>query len=566
MPKYFTVIFWFFSVFMIQAQADSLRSPLDIPLYLSGTFGELRTNHFHSGLDIKTQGKEGLPVYAVDDGYVYRIKISRNGYGKALYIRHPSGLVSVYGHLKYFNDRIDAYIKQKQYKKQSFEIEVFPYKIELPVKKGEVIGYSGNTGGSFGAHLHFELRNLKEHPLNPMAYGIKVADHKRPVVRSVFAYPLDNSSHVNRSTEPVKLNMSKLNDSVYVCDSILAFGEIGLGINTYDLQDNSYNKNGLYRIKMKVNGLTVYEHVMEEFSFFNSHYINTLIDYPYFQKYRKRIIKLWVEPYNFLEIYTQLVNDGKIEVEHEKHYQIVIELSDFDGNKTYVKVPVYGYYFDHLVPKNPETTPYKVVNGVRSVFNVAGWEVIFLPDTGYFDFYPEITAQEQQIKVSAKGVPLHKAFLIKYPLNRIDSSKRDYVYLAKKGKKNRKYYVYSVRKNDTLTAYPKSFGTYTIAYDSLPPYIKPLNFKPQAKLTDYRFLKFKAGDRQTGLKTYDAYIDGQWILLEYDYKKSLLTYDFSDLKLSGYKHHLKVVVTDYLGNEKVFETDFYRKEKNGSAK
>ncbi len=554
------VLFLIFSV-VLHGQTDTLHSPLNIPLYLSGTFGELRTNHFHSGLDIKTNGQEGLPVFAVDDGYVYRIKISHNGYGKALYVKHPSGLISVYGHLKYFNDAIERYIKRKQYKKQSFEIEVFPYKIELPVKKGEIIAYSGNTGGSFGAHLHFELRNLKEHPLNPMSYGIHIDDHIKPVLKNAFVYPLDSQAHVNQLRQRVKLNINKINDSVYVSDTVLASGKIGIGIEAYDLQDKSYNRNGLYRIKMKVNGLTVYEHVMEEFSFFNSHYINTLIDYPYFEKYKRRIVKLWVEPYNFLEIYTQLVNDGIVEVDAGKNYQIQIILSDFNNNNVELKIPVFGYMPNRLPEITREQTPYKVIAGQTTRFVIGDWQLDFLPKTAYFDFYLSVKPDIDKLDIEASGIPLHRSFLVKYPLQKIARNKQKYVYLARKSKK-RKYYTYSVRKNDSLVAYTKRFGTYVLAYDSIPPVVKPLNFKPKANLTDYQYLKFKIFDKQTGIKSYNGYIDNRWILLEYDYKKNRLTYDFSDMQLKGYKHRLKLIVVDKLGNRQVYQTIFYRKETN----
>ncbi len=561
MPKRLLFLFgYLFAIQSIFAQTDSLRMPLDIPLYLSGTFGELRSNHFHSGLDIKTNNEEGLPVYAVDDGYVYRIKITRNGYGKALYIKHPSGLVSVYGHLQSFNDRIEAYVKQKQYKKQQFEIELFPYKIELPIKKGEIIAYSGNTGGSSGPHLHFELRNIKEHPLNPMAYGIRIKDTQKPVIRNLFVYPMDSLSQVNQSGKRIKLNFTRLNDSVFLADKILAWGTIGFGIEAYDNQDNVFNKNGLYKIKMTVNGLPYFTQEMMEFSFANSKHINTTLDYPYYLKHRRRIQKLWVEPYNPLEIYTQLVGNGSLKLEPGNNYQVTIELSDFDGNKIIIKIPVQSFHDKSVKHVQPNKTSYYVAVDKKSRFDLPPWSVVFKPHTSYENFYLKADATEKLLSIKNPMKPLQNTYLIRYPLAKIKSGLRPYAYIALYGRKHRTYYVSGYKKHDSIRAFTKRFGNFVIRYDSIAPYIKPENFKENANLTDYHFLRLKTGDRQSGIKAYNGYIDGNWILLEYDYKKGTLTYNFDDKKLKGYRHQLKVIVEDRLGNTRQYKTVFYRRE------
>ena len=560
MPKNNYFIFFFLITQLLFSQEGDLHKPLNIPLYLSGTFGELRTNHFHSGLDIKTLGREGLPVFAVDEGYIYRIKITRNGYGKALYIKHPSGLISVYGHLKKFNKRIQSYIKQKQYKKKSFEIEVFPYAIELPVKKGEIIAYSGNTGGSSGAHLHFELRNVKEHPLNPMSYGITVADTVRPSIRNIFAYPLDDRSHINSKNKRVKLNFKKLNDSVLKTDTVLAYGKIGFGIDSFDRQNETYNHNGVYKVQMSVNGLPVFEYIMEEFSFYRSHYINTFIDYAYFKKYKRRIQKLWVEPYNLLQIYSLLIDDGVIGVEDQQYYNIEIRVFDFNGNHTKIMIPVSGHQIQNQAALEKPKGKYHVYSHTENHFEVEDWQIIFPKDAGYYDFEIDMKADKTQLEVEDQPIPLHKSMQIKYPLNQINPELRSYAYIAKTGKKNKKYYIYSRKKKDTLTGYSKYFGKFSIEYDSIKPYIKALNFKPKASLNNYRYLKFKIGDKLTGIKKYNGYIDNEWILLEYDYKKGTLIYDFSDKKLTGHKHSLKLVVEDNAGNKNTYKTYFFRKD------
>ena len=562
MPKFLFLILFGLLILPLNAQNTSyaLEKPLHIPLYLSGTFGELRSNHFHSGLDIKTNGKEGYRVYSVDKGYVYRIKISKRGYGKAIYVKHPNGLISVYGHLKSFNKRIGDYIKQKQYKKQSFEIEVFPYKIELPVKKGEIIAYSGNTGGSMGAHLHFELRNLKEHPLNPMHYGITVIDETKPIVQNIYAYALDSISHVNQVQKRIKLSIKRVNDSLFVADTLLAYGKIGIGLQAFDRQDKSWSKNGLYKVSMQVNGLPIFESVMEELSFARSHYINTLIDYEYYDKYRKRIQKLWVEPYNLLEIYTQLVNDGKINIEHKKNYYISIILSDFNGNKTEVKIPVCGLKSQIFERKIIKKTPYLVIAGQNNQFTFQNEVIIFSKKSAYYNFYLQHKNLRNGFELSNKGVPLHKSMQIKMPIKDVKKPLRPYAFIGKSNKKGNLYALNTALINDTLVADSKYFGKFQIGYDSIPPKIKEKNFKKKGKLTNYRYLKLRIWDDKTGIKSYNGYIDDEWVLFEYDYKTSTITYHFSDKKLKGYKHKLRLIVTDRKNNTAYYNTTFYKKD------
>lgn len=299
---------------------------------------------------------------------------------------------------------------------------------------------------------------------------------------------------------------------------------------------------------------------MIEFSFANSKYINALIDYPYYLIKRRRIQKLWVEPYNQLEIYTQLVGDGSLKLKPGKIYQVDIELYDFDGNNVRIKIPVKARKYTKAQHKKPEKTPYYVDINKKNTFNLPPWTLVFNQHTSFENFYLKATADSTKLILKNPLKPLQKSFIIKYPLSLIKSSLRPYAYVALYGKKKRTYYVYSVHKDDSIIAYTKRFGNFVIRYDSVPPYIKPVNFKDNADLTDYHYLRFKTGDKQTGIKSYNGYIDGEWILLEYDYKKRSLTYNFDDKKLKGRRHTLKVIVEDRLGNKGIYQTFFYRKE------
>ena len=259
---------------------------------LSGTFAELRSNHFHSGLDIKTQGKEGFKTYAAAAGYVSRIKISRYGYGKALYITHPNGYTTVYAHLQKFSPTIEAYVKKQQYINESFELELFPKAEELKVLAKEMIAYTGNTGGSGGPHLHFEIRDKQERPMNPMLFGLEIKDTTKPVVYELFGYPLSDGSHINGETSRVKIRIIKLPNGQYKTEQITAFGDIGFGIISTDKQDFAANKNGLNYIQTTFNGTNCLEVDFKRFSFNETKHLNRYIDYAYFFETKKTDSKI----------------------------------------------------------------------------------------------------------------------------------------------------------------------------------------------------------------------------------------------------------------------------------
>ncbi|MGB5818304.1 MAG: M23 family metallopeptidase, partial [Saonia sp.] len=340
----FFALLLFFSI-QIKGQEnypkDAFRSPLDIPLILAGTFGELRSNHFHSGIDIKTQQRQGLPIYAIGDGTVTRIKISLWGYGKAMYVAHPNGYTSVYAHLQKFSPEIEEYIKKVQYQKRSYTVEVFPDFGELKVQKGNLIAYGGNTGGSSGPHLHFEIRNsISEKPTNPLLYGLEVRDATNPTFLSLYGYPLSEDAQMNQSNDKIQLNFSKQPDGTFLADKVFAAGTIGFGFEAFDRQDLAANQNGLYTVQQLVNGKVYTDYDFETFSFTETRYINTLIDYAHFGKYRRRIQLCFKTPGNRLGIYNTLHNNGKIVVREGLSYSVEIIITDLEGNHTKLIVPV----------------------------------------------------------------------------------------------------------------------------------------------------------------------------------------------------------------------------------
>ncbi|APY12001.1 peptidase M23 [Seonamhaeicola sp. S2-3] len=549
--------------FLIGAQnkypQDYFSNPLDIPLILSGTFAELRSNHFHAGLDIKTQQRVGLKVKAAADGYVSRIKVSHYGYGKALYITHPNGYTTVYAHLQKFAPAIEAYVKKQQYKKESYEVQMFPSAETLPVKKGSLIAYSGNSGGSGGPHLHFEIRDNAERPINPMLFGIDIADSKEPYVKSIYAYPLDENSFVNNSNEKQKLRLIPLKNGDYVVENIEAFGNIGFGIETNDRQNLAANSNGVYNIRTFFNGNNNFELDFKRFSFAETKHINQLIDYEHYVTKKQRIQKLF-KINNPLSIYKEVLNNGILNIEDSTHSVYKIRVADYKNNETWVTLNIKGTKNKTVTPLKPKTTPYFIKADQAINLKQDKVTVDFYKDTFYEDFYIDFEVNNDTLKLHKNVIPTKKSFKITYDISNYKDQDKNKLYIARLlGYNKYPAYTSTKRKGDLLIATTKYLGTYALATDTIKPTISPLNFKNGQWLSKYRYLKVKINDKLSGVSNYRATVNGKWILMEYDYKTKTLTHDFNDGVVTDTKNNLKVIVTDNVGNNSTFEALFYRK-------
>ena len=539
---------------------DYFVKPLDVPLILSGTFGELRSNHFHSGLDIKTQQREGLKVYASAEGYVSRIKISHWGYGKALYITHPNGYTTVYGHLKKFSPTIEAYIKKKQYEKESFAIQLFPKADELQVAKQEVVALSGNSGGSGGPHLHFEIRNKNGLPTNPMLYGIEIKDTKQPQIRAAVVYSFGESSHVNQSNRVKELTFKTQKDGSLLADRIEAYGTIGFGINTVDKLDAALNNNGIFDLKMLVNGSIVYQHTVDKFSFSETRYMNTLLDFGRFYKKRQRIQKTFVEPANKLSIYSNLKNNGYLNIKDGNSYTVQIIAKDFKGNSKKLVIPVNGKKDSIHIRKEIKKTPYYFKSNEFNKISEGKITVAFPKKSFYDDFYFDFKQEKDVVFLHDGSIPVHKNFTLTFDVSEYPKEAQEKLFIARMNTKGKPYYTTTKRKENNVYTTNRTLGNYALFSDNQAPKIKPINFKKDQWLSKYRYLKLKVSDGLSGVKSYRAEIDGDWILLEYDAKKELLTYDFNDKELTGNKHTLKVIAVDNVNNSNTYIATFFKKQ------
>lgn len=539
---------------------DYFQNPLDIPIYLAGTFGELRSNHFHSGIDIKTQQKEGFKVFAVGEGHVSRIKVNHWGYGKALYVTHPNGYTSVYAHLKKYSDKIEAYIKKHQYQKESFEIQLYPNSSELQLEKGEVIAYSGSTGGFVAPHLHFEIRDANSRPINPMYFGIIVKDDKKPSINVLMAYPLDDFSHINQSNIPLQVPFKQLSNGNLLANKLYASGTIGLGINVFDRLNGALNKNGIVSLEMLVNGEKKYSHIMEKFSFAESKYINLLIDYERYAKINQRIQRCFVEPKNKLSVYKDVKNHGYLTIDDGQTYNVEIIAKDFVGNQKKLIVPIVGKTDSIIVQKEEKQTPYQIKSSEFNKFSQNGVTVAFSKNTFYNDFYLNFDIKDGAAFLhEEKTVPVHSKFTLTFDVSSYSSEEKKKLFIAKYNSKGYPSYSSTVKKENTFYTRTKSLGKYSLLSDNEKPKLKIYNFKNEQWMTNYKKLVLKTSDNLSGIKSYRGEIDNQWILLEYSPKHGTLTYDFSDKKLEGAKHQLKVIVKDNVGNTNTINATFYRK-------
>ncbi|MCA0957802.1 M23 family metallopeptidase [Muricauda ruestringensis] len=555
--------FFLFAIYLAAQEKypqNTFRSPLDIPLVLSGTFGELRSNHFHSGMDLKTQQREGLPVYAIEDGTVTRIKISHWGYGKALYVAHPNGHTSVYAHLQKFGPEIEKYVKKVQYQKQSFEVEMFPDYGELKVAKGDIIAFSGNTGGSAGPHLHFEIRNsVNGKPTNPLLYGYEVRDATDPTLLGLFAYPLAKGALVNQSAEKIQLNYKKQADGSFLADKVTAVGTIGFGINSFDRLDMAANKNGVYAVKQTVNGKVYSEFDFDTFSFGETRYINTLIDYAHFYNHRERIQKCFKEPYNHLSIYKSLYNDGKIEIIEGLSYTVEILISDLAGNTTKLIIPVEGKMQEEKIAKKNDPTDNFLIANKPNNFDLGAAKVFFPASTFYEDFYIDLQKGTDTITIHNNSVAAHRNFTISFDPSKYTTEERKQMFIAHLDSKKRPSYSKTYKRDGSFTTRTRTLGTYTLVKDSIPPTIRPKNFKEKQWLSNYNYLSLLISDDLSGIDSYSATLNGKWILMEYEPKTNTITYNFEDNITNDTECDLIVTVTDNVGNSTIFSTKFFRK-------
>jgi hypothetical protein len=543
-------------------------SPVKIPLLLSANFGELRTDHYHSGVDIKTQGIIGKEVVTTEDGYVYRISVSPVGFGKALYIRHPSGYSTVYGHLDRFLPAIEEYVKMQQYEKKSFNITLFPEKDKFQLKKGDLIAYSGNSGSSGGPHLHYEIRRSgNEMPVNPLLFDFGTTDNIDPVIERLAIYPINRNTVINNNHSIKKINVTGGHGKYFVAaeNKITVSGPAGFGIKSFDLLNDSNNKCAVYSIELTIDSITVYKYIMDAFSFDESRYVNSHIDYETYMKENVYFERTFILPNDELSAYKDAVNRGIYNFSDNLEHRVQIIVSDANNNRSSLTFnvkskPPEASEPDRKNDKDLKVMPYGKINkyatGNISVSIPKG----ALYDTLYFSYKTSPGTKEMLSdlhSVHNKFIPVHKAYTISIKPSVIPTGKESKMLIVLLGDDLKKNAMNSRWTEGYLTADVFSFGNFYIGIDTIAPEISAVDFVPGAVLTGKTSIRIKITDELSGIKSYEPAIDGKWALFEYDQKNNVLIYSFDKQRISQRsKHTLALKVTDNKDNTRSYNCNF----------
>lgn len=542
---------------------DVFRSPVDIPIYLSGTFGEPRKTHFHAGLDIKTQGVEGKNIYAIGDGYISRVKVSGWGYGNALYVTHPNGYTSVYAHLSKFSDEVSTWIKQQQIAQTTFEINMDSLESNLfPVSKGDIIAKSGNSGGSHGPHLHFEIRDAQERPINPFLFGfdIRVKDDVKPELFNLVLYNLADGNQFSNSNT---LKLEGKSGNFYLKEPLVVNKDrIGFGINTTDKFTDVRNHNGVYDIKLFFDNEMVYHYQMNRFSFDNARDVLTHCDYWLKRNKNQTVHKCFVDPGNKLQSYNSLVKEGSVYLYDNSDHLVRIEVTDYHLNKSELAFKIKKSSSSSFFKDNNYNFQEVLMQGQTNLFKTSDIEVTLPEDALYKNMYFEVkknakTSLSDAFHIGDVKIPAYSWFDVKLKVKSFNENIKDKYLIAFK---NYKGYVKSLggvfdEKTNTITTKSRAFGEYYISLDTIGPRITSLSVSEGKSMSKYTKFQFKITDNLSGIEEYNCFINGNWVILAIDGKKRLYTYSIDDNIIKG-KNNLLLIVKDERNNASVYRAGF----------
>jgi hypothetical protein len=518
--------------------------PIDPPWTITGNYGELRPNHFHDGLDFSTNGQINLQVYAVEEGYVSRVRVSATGYGKSVYITHPNGKVTVYAHLNAFSLKIAEMIKKEQYAKKSFEIEIFPKSYQLPVRKGEIIGLSGNTGGSTGPHLHFEIRDEKsETPLNPLTF-LKIKDITPPTIQKIGFYDLADTC----SPQFIKaLKLKTAGDKLVTETDTVIFDRaiIGFAFSGFDRYVANGNPNNIFSAALYMDGQLIYTHTLNKIDFSDNRYVNEFSEVIGGIKFQKCFLPTLYPQH----MYGDCVYKGRIILSDAHGHQLQFIAKDESGNEQrlqlYVKTKQFNYY------KAPAIKSGLFVNCNKDFSVQKNNLAVSIPAKTLFYSTPLIL--ENRIETSGKliilpaEVNLRSAATVGFKVS--ENLKR---YKSKLVLKNGSAVYSPLFRHDSVFYAVKSFGTFQLGKDTIGPDIRTqLTARQLKKMASPAAISFVVKDAVSGLMNYHLYLNDVWVIGEYDAKYDLITYYFDEESPVG-NLEFRLEAEDNVGNTSVF--------------
>jgi hypothetical protein len=544
-------------------------SPIKEEIKVSGTFGELRPDHFHSGLDIKSNtGRVGQAVYAAAAGFIDRIKVMPGSYGHALYLKHPNGYMTLYGHLDQFAPEIDQYVKDLQYKRHRFEVDIHPPDGLFKVKQGQEIAKMGNSGASSGPHLHFEIRHTAtQKVINPLLCGIPVKDNVPPEIREMKVYFLDEQRGVLGS-KPFPVRRQKNGAYLLEGDTVrIGAWRIGFGVKTFDGTTVFHNDNGIYNLALYANEHLAYEWKMNEMEFEEARFLNAHIDFEAKERFGAWFHRCFVLPGDRLSNYTPTEALGLIPIFSDKPVKITLKATDAAGNESVIHFwvlrdanhmetfPPFQYQYDlpYDTDSKIDLTDFSMVMPKGALYQNLHFQYFTTPDDSK-EAYSSVYHLEDRL------TPVHRYFSIRIRPNKtIPAELYSKMVIAKCGE-GRPENCGLTWDGAFATTKIREFGDYCLLLDTVPPSIIPVIFdKDMRKKSNISFRivdNYDTGGQADGL-SYSGTVDGNWVLFEYDRKKQRLTYTFDEHVGPG-QHQLKLTVKDDRNNIAVFERPFLR--------
>ncbi len=529
------------------------RSPLAIPPQASGTFGELRSTHLHAGDDYRTQQRTGLPIAAVADGYVSRVRVQLGGGGNSVYINHPNGFTSVYLHMLEFNPQLAAIVKAKQYEQERFDVDIPLDSTAVLLKKGDQVGLTGNSGSSEGPHLHFELRDTEtDAPLNPQLFGLKFPDNIAPTIGGITLYDLED--------EPFGEYTPRRHLSMADRQTIRVSGRFGIGINTTDKHNGTTFNNGVYSIELFLDSEPISTVLFEELSFATSRAIHSYIDYPYYILKRTRIQKSFKDPNNPINIFHFLEGDGSITLADNLEHTLMYRVRDAHGNTTTHTLKVKND--PSYTPDRQRTTGTAMFRYDRENRFAADHIEVILPPNVLYDHLHFKYHQGARPKgsysmvqhVHNRLVPLFESYelRIRPDSTLTDALKPKAIIVDERGGSHGGNFDDGWVRTKT-----RAFGSFHIAVDTVSPTIQPQNISAGKDMGALRRVDFKISDNLSGIQSFRGYIDNEWVLMEYDPKSRSLWHVFEDSLPKG-KHRFRLEVVDWKDNQQVYEASFLK--------
>ena len=546
--------FWLFSIlFTLNSQEYNLNSPIDLPLNLSGTFGEFRSSHFHYGLDVTTNKKPGYNVYSIDSGSIVRINVSTSGYGKVLYISHPNGLTSIYAHLKEFSPKIQEYIKTQQYLNKSYSVQKFFNNGEMKVNKGDLIGYTGNTGGSSGPHLHFEIRDTKsQNPINPLSFNYKYDDSNRPIIKSLYVFDEGDSF---KKDNPKEYEIKKINDSLYIADKIIYSNKIGIGIEVYDRQSlNNYNRNGVYEIRMYLDSILNFSYKMDKINISESIFRKVFYDYSLLKTKKIRVQKVYYPPNSKLNFLNHNINTGIFQSNDKGEKDVLIEVIDWNNNKTYLSFKIEGVTSD-IIEKN--ISGIEIFPNQKYLIKKNNTEIEFKRNSFFNKVALDIESQNDTLIIHKDLYPLRKSYNIKIFKKVQDSIIKRQSYIGLINNNGTLSYLNTIKKDEFFSTNSSILGSYVLSRDSISPEVKPLNFSLNKDVSNQKTIRLRVYDKTSGVKSYNVLINDKWALFEYEPKSNLIFHQIEDGIIKNGENNINIKVIDGVGNETEINSKVY---------